>query len=69
MNTQVEFKSHQWFGATVRSHGNSILVRMGGLVGLFGQFTLCFSGHIVIIVVLAGIFKYGVPWCTVQTKL
>uniref|UniRef100_A0A7N8XMG3 Integrin alpha-5-like n=1 Tax=Mastacembelus armatus TaxID=205130 RepID=A0A7N8XMG3_9TELE len=22
---QVEFKSHQWFGATVRSHGNSIL--------------------------------------------
>lgn len=29
VNTQVEFKSHQWFGATVRSHGNSILVRMG----------------------------------------
>lgn len=29
MNTQVEFKSHQWFGATVRSHGNSILVRTG----------------------------------------
>lgn len=28
VNTQVEFKSHQWFGATVRSHGNSILVRM-----------------------------------------
>uniref|UniRef100_A0AAV2M3G3 Uncharacterized protein n=1 Tax=Knipowitschia caucasica TaxID=637954 RepID=A0AAV2M3G3_KNICA len=25
--TQVEFKSHQWFGATLRSHGNSILVR------------------------------------------
>ncbi|XP_029358327.1 integrin alpha-5-like isoform X1 [Echeneis naucrates] len=25
VNTQVEFKSHQWFGATVRSHGNSIL--------------------------------------------
>uniref|UniRef100_A0A3P9JZX3 Integrin alpha-5 n=1 Tax=Oryzias latipes TaxID=8090 RepID=A0A3P9JZX3_ORYLA len=23
--TQVEFKSHQWFGATVRSHGNSTL--------------------------------------------
>ncbi|XP_035238653.1 integrin alpha-5 [Anguilla anguilla] len=22
---QVEFKSHQWFGATVRSHGNTIL--------------------------------------------
>lgn len=26
VNTQVEFKSRQWFGATVRSHGNSILV-------------------------------------------
>ncbi|KAK5913121.1 hypothetical protein CesoFtcFv8_002935 [Champsocephalus esox] len=25
VNTQVEFKSHQWFGATLRSHGNSIL--------------------------------------------
>ncbi|XP_061584148.1 integrin alpha-5-like [Cololabis saira] len=25
LNTQVEFKSHQWFGATVRSHGNSVL--------------------------------------------
>uniref|UniRef100_A0A4W6FHN5 Integrin subunit alpha 5 n=1 Tax=Lates calcarifer TaxID=8187 RepID=A0A4W6FHN5_LATCA len=25
VNTRVEFKSHQWFGATVRSHGNSIL--------------------------------------------
>ncbi|KAM4587789.1 integrin alpha-5-like [Odontesthes bonariensis] len=25
VNSQVEFKSHQWFGATVRSHGNSIL--------------------------------------------
>ncbi|MEQ2225562.1 hypothetical protein ILYODFUR_018781 [Ilyodon furcidens] len=25
VNTQVEFKSHQWFGAVVRSHGNSIL--------------------------------------------
>ncbi|XP_019941833.2 integrin alpha-5-like isoform X2 [Paralichthys olivaceus] len=25
VNTQVEFKSHQWFGATVRTHGNSIL--------------------------------------------
>ncbi|KAG7243024.1 hypothetical protein INR49_016790 [Caranx melampygus] len=25
VNTQVEFKSHQWFGAIVRSHGNSIL--------------------------------------------
>ncbi|XP_068598021.1 integrin alpha-5-like [Brachionichthys hirsutus] len=25
VNTQVEFKSHQWFGATVRSHGDSIL--------------------------------------------
>uniref|UniRef100_H3C601 Integrin subunit alpha 5 n=1 Tax=Tetraodon nigroviridis TaxID=99883 RepID=H3C601_TETNG len=25
VNTQVEFKSHQWFGATVRSHGNRIL--------------------------------------------
>uniref|UniRef100_A0A3P8VKK2 Integrin subunit alpha 5 n=1 Tax=Cynoglossus semilaevis TaxID=244447 RepID=A0A3P8VKK2_CYNSE len=24
-NTQVEFKSHQWFGATVRSHGTNIL--------------------------------------------
>lgn len=24
---QVEFKSHQWFGATVRSHGSTILVR------------------------------------------
>ncbi|XP_051932919.1 integrin alpha-5-like isoform X2 [Hippocampus zosterae] len=24
-NTQVEFKSHQWFGATVRSQGNNIL--------------------------------------------
>lgn len=35
VNTQVEFKSHQWFGATVRSHGDSVLVRMGpGLVGL-----------------------------------
>lgn len=28
VNTQVEFKSRQWFGATVRSHGNRILVRM-----------------------------------------
>lgn len=27
VNTQVEFKSRQWFGATVRSHGNRILVR------------------------------------------
>ena len=26
VNTQVEFKSRQWFGATVRSHGNSTLV-------------------------------------------
>uniref|UniRef100_A0A8C5N5N0 Integrin alpha-5-like n=1 Tax=Gouania willdenowi TaxID=441366 RepID=A0A8C5N5N0_GOUWI len=25
INTQVEFKSHQWFGATVRSNGNSTL--------------------------------------------
>ncbi|XP_075997303.1 integrin alpha-5-like [Genypterus blacodes] len=25
VNTQVEFKSHQWFGATVRSHGNTVL--------------------------------------------
>ncbi|XP_034023302.1 integrin alpha-5-like [Thalassophryne amazonica] len=25
VSTQVEFKSHQWFGATVRSHGNSTL--------------------------------------------
>ncbi|XP_030586088.1 integrin alpha-5-like isoform X2 [Archocentrus centrarchus] len=25
VNTQVEFKSHQWFGATVRAHGNSVL--------------------------------------------
>ncbi|XP_068172455.1 integrin alpha-5-like [Antennarius striatus] len=25
VKTQVEFKSHQWFGATVRSHGDSIL--------------------------------------------
>lgn len=28
VNTQVEFKSNQWFGATVRSHGNSVLVRL-----------------------------------------
>lgn len=27
VNTQVEFKSHQWFGATVRAHGSSVLVR------------------------------------------
>uniref|UniRef100_A0A669E8Z6 Integrin subunit alpha 5 n=1 Tax=Oreochromis niloticus TaxID=8128 RepID=A0A669E8Z6_ORENI len=25
VNTQVEFKSHQWFGATVRAHGSSVL--------------------------------------------
>uniref|UniRef100_A0AAX7VJ75 Integrin alpha-2 domain-containing protein n=1 Tax=Astatotilapia calliptera TaxID=8154 RepID=A0AAX7VJ75_ASTCA len=25
LNTQVEFKSHQWFGATVRAHGSSVL--------------------------------------------
>ncbi|KAG7470326.1 integrin alpha-5-like [Solea senegalensis] len=25
VNTQVEYKSHQWLGATVRSHGNSIV--------------------------------------------
>ncbi|KAF7661135.1 hypothetical protein LDENG_00268920 [Lucifuga dentata] len=25
VDTQVEFKSHQWFGATICSHGNSIL--------------------------------------------
>ncbi|XP_061640859.1 integrin alpha-5-like isoform X2 [Phyllopteryx taeniolatus] len=25
VNTQVEFKSHQWFGATVRSQGNNVL--------------------------------------------
>ncbi|XP_029007315.1 integrin alpha-5-like isoform X2 [Betta splendens] len=25
VDTQVEFKSNQWFGATVRSHGNSVL--------------------------------------------
>uniref|UniRef100_A0A667WGY5 Integrin subunit alpha 5 n=1 Tax=Myripristis murdjan TaxID=586833 RepID=A0A667WGY5_9TELE len=25
VNTQVEFKSRQWFGATVRSHGNAVL--------------------------------------------
>lgn len=24
---KVDFKSHQWFGATVRSHGDTILVR------------------------------------------
>ncbi|TNN25283.1 hypothetical protein EYF80_064589 [Liparis tanakae] len=24
---QADFKSHQWFGATVRSHGDTILVR------------------------------------------
>lgn len=24
---QIDFKSHQWFGATVRSHGDTILVR------------------------------------------
>lgn len=23
---QVDFKSHQWFGATVRTHGDTILV-------------------------------------------
>lgn len=23
---EVDFKSHQWFGATVRSHGDTILV-------------------------------------------
>uniref|UniRef100_A0A3Q4HQD3 Uncharacterized protein n=1 Tax=Neolamprologus brichardi TaxID=32507 RepID=A0A3Q4HQD3_NEOBR len=28
VNTQVEFKSHQWFGATVRAHGSSVLVRI-----------------------------------------
>lgn len=28
VNTQVEFKSNQWFGATVRSQGNSVLVRL-----------------------------------------
>lgn len=27
MVEQMEFKSLQWFGATVRSHGSSILVR------------------------------------------
>lgn len=26
-NYQADFKSHQWFGATVRSHGDTILVR------------------------------------------
>lgn len=37
VDTQVEFKSHQWFGATVRSHGNSILVRLAKvMVDLFG---------------------------------
>lgn len=43
VNTQVEFKSHQWFGATVRSHGNSILVRMahGWLVCLDNSPTSC----------------------------
>lgn len=30
---QVEFKSHQWFGATVRSHGSTILVRLGSQGG------------------------------------
>uniref|UniRef100_A0A3B3CX23 Uncharacterized protein n=1 Tax=Oryzias melastigma TaxID=30732 RepID=A0A3B3CX23_ORYME len=30
--TQVEFKSHQWFGATVRSHGNNTLVRCHSFV-------------------------------------
>ncbi|XP_056128990.1 integrin alpha-5-like isoform X2 [Lampris incognitus] len=25
VNTQVEFKSHQWFGATVRSHNDAVL--------------------------------------------
>uniref|UniRef100_A0A6Q2YPM8 Integrin alpha-2 domain-containing protein n=1 Tax=Esox lucius TaxID=8010 RepID=A0A6Q2YPM8_ESOLU len=25
VDTQVEFKSYQWFGATVRSHGNTVL--------------------------------------------
>uniref|UniRef100_A0A8C8H2J3 Integrin alpha-2 domain-containing protein n=1 Tax=Oncorhynchus tshawytscha TaxID=74940 RepID=A0A8C8H2J3_ONCTS len=25
VDVQVEFKSHQWFGATVRSHGNTVL--------------------------------------------
>lgn len=24
---QVDFKSHQWFGATVRTHNDTILVR------------------------------------------
>lgn len=24
---QADFKSHQWFGATVRTHGDTILVR------------------------------------------
>lgn len=27
INHQVDFKSHQWFGATVRSHDDTILVR------------------------------------------
>lgn len=27
---QVDFKSHQWFGATVRTHGDTILVRRFG---------------------------------------
>lgn len=30
----VEYKSLQWFGATVRAHGSSILVRPGGLGGV-----------------------------------
>lgn len=34
VNTQVEFKSHQWFGAIVRSHGNSVLVRSGFMIDI-----------------------------------
>lgn len=31
ISTGVEFKSHQWFGATVRSDGEHILVSNGEL--------------------------------------
>lgn len=35
VNTQVEFKSHQWFGATVCSHGNSVLVRLINMIYIY----------------------------------
>lgn len=36
---QADFKSHQWFGATVRSHGDTILVRQR-VVSVFQRTTL-----------------------------